>query len=89
MDNDVDINEMKNTVHYLFCFSPVAAGLIILYKTDDNILNTELKKLDDTSINIDEKNISHIPIRVAHIGFHYRGFASKVTLGSSIKNYLV
>ena len=40
--------------------SPVATGLIILYKTDDNTLNTELKKLDDASINNDEKNISHV-----------------------------
>ena len=34
--------------------------LLNLIKPDDNILNTELKKLDDASINNDEKNISHV-----------------------------
>jgi hypothetical protein len=40
--------------------SPVATGLIILYKTDDNTLNTEPEKTDDASVNNDEKNISHV-----------------------------
>ena len=53
-------------------------NLLNLNKTDDDILNTELKKLDDNPINNDEKNISHVSTRVTYICFHYRGFAPLV-----------
>lgn len=46
-----------------------------LQKIDDNILKAELKKPDDNPININEKNISHVPTRVSYIGTHHRSFA--------------